>query len=121
MLSEIEIRREVTHSLLRSTQVNIKDSSDIVRTAGELTDFILGKKQTQDEKEVLIPKGTRVNIQGCPSYLAEDTKIQDPSEESQQIMNHVLAEEKADMDGRAARRQARLNGTYTRSASGNHT
>lgn len=56
MLSEIEIRREVTLSLLSNTQVSTKDSSDVVRTARELTDFILGKKQTQDEKEVLIPK-----------------------------------------------------------------
>lgn len=72
-------------------------------------------------KDVFIPKGTRVSIQGCPFYLAEDTKVQDSSEESQQIMNLVLAREKADMDSRAARRQARLNGTSYRSACGNHT
>lgn len=110
MLSEIEVRREVTLSLLSNTQVNIKDSGDIVRTAEELTNFIIGKKQTHDEKEVLIPKGTRVKIQGCPFYLAEDTKVQDLDEECQRIMNNVLAEEKADMDEREARKQARLDG-----------
>ncbi len=120
MLSEIEIRREVILSLLSNTQVNIKDSSDVVRTARELTDFILGKKQAQDEKEVLIPKGTRVKIQGCPFYLAEDTKVQDPDEECQRIMNHVLAEEKTDMDERAARRQARLDGCIGKGNSGVH-
>lgn len=120
MLSEIEVRREVIHLLLSNTRPNLKDSSDIIRIAGELTNFILGLEQNRNEKEVLIPKGTRVNIQGCPFYLAEDSKIQDPSEDSQRIMNHVLAEEKADMDGRAARRQARLDGTYTGSACGKH-
>ncbi|WP_010197027.1 hypothetical protein [Psychrobacter sp. PAMC 21119] len=60
-------------------------------------------------KSVFIPKGTRVKIQGCPFYLAEDTKIQDPSEDSQRILNGVLAEEKADMDSRDALRQARLD------------
>lgn len=72
-------------------------------------------------KDVFIPKGTRVKIQGCPFYLAEDAKIQDPSEESQRIMNLVLAREKADMGSRAARRQARLNGASYKSACGNHT
>lgn len=72
-------------------------------------------------KDVFIPKGTRVKIQGCPFYLAEDAKVQDSDEECQRIMNLVLAEEKADMDAVAVRRQARLDGTYTGSACGNHT
>lgn len=75
-------------------------------------------KQVQD---VFIPKGTRVKIQGCPFYLAEDAKVQDPDEECQRIMNLVLAEEKADMDSREARRQARLDGTYKRSVCGKYT
>lgn len=72
-------------------------------------------------EEVIIPKGTRVKIQGCPFYLAEDAKVQGPDEECQRIMSHVLAEEKAAMDSREARRQARLNGTSYRSVCGNHT
>ena len=59
-------------------------------------------------KDVFIPKGTRVKIQGCPFYLAEDAKIQDPSEDSQRNIDFVLAEEKADMDGRASESTASL-------------
>lgn len=82
---------------------------------------MLSDDKVESVKDVFIPKGTRVKIQGCPFYLAEDTKIQDPSDDSQRILNDVLADEKVDMDGRAARRQARLDGTYTRSADGKHT
>lgn len=77
--------------------------------------------EVKQAKGIFIPKGTRVKIQGCPFYLAEDTKIQEQDEDSRRILNGVLAEEKADMDSRAARRQARLDGTYTRSAFGKHT
>ena len=45
MLSEIEIRREVICLLLSNTRPNLKDSSDIIRIAEDLTAFILGKKQ----------------------------------------------------------------------------
>lgn len=59
-------------------------------------------------KGVLIPKGTRGKIQGCPFYLAEDTKIQEQDEDSRRVLSGVLAEEKADMESWKARREARL-------------
>lgn len=56
MLSEIEVRREVTLSLLSEKLAHLGDSSDIISAAEELTDFILGKGQRQHEKETLVPK-----------------------------------------------------------------
>lgn len=50
--------------------------------------------------ELVIPKGTRVKIQGCPFYLAEDAKIEGQDDESKKILDGVLAEEKAYMEYR---------------------
>lgn len=53
--------------------------------------------ESTELKPLIIPKGTRIKIQGCPFYLSDDTFVGEGDEESHSILQSVLADEQKHM------------------------